>query len=189
LTDPEVPEKAQRRKFSAEEKKRILEDVDRATGHGGIGAVLRREGIYSSTLHAWRKERDAAVHKAFSQKRGPQTRRNPLAGENEKLRRQNQRLQEELEKAHIVIDVQKKWPSYWVVRFQRSPARRSDHDRSGPTPSFGGREASLSSTVRSARYLVPASETPSLCLAGGRTAAFTPGAFRKRTVRRAGVSS
>ena len=106
--DPEVSEKAQRRKFSAEDKKRILEEVGRTTGHGGIGAVLRREGIYSSTLHGWRKERDAAVHKAFSQKRGPQPRRNPLAGENEKLRRQNQRLQEELEKAHIVIDVQKK---------------------------------------------------------------------------------
>ncbi len=106
--DPEVPEKAQRRKFSAEDKKRILEEVDRAAGHGGIGAVLRREGIYSSTLHGWRKERDAAVHKAFSQRRGPQPRRNPLAGENEKLRRQNQRLQEDLEKAHIVIDVQKK---------------------------------------------------------------------------------
>ena len=106
--DPEVPEKAQRRKFSAEEKKRILEEVDHASGQGGVGAVLRREGIYSSTLHGWRKERDAAVHKAFSQKRGPQPQRNPLAGENEKLRRQNQRLQEELEKAHIVIDVQKK---------------------------------------------------------------------------------
>ncbi len=106
--DPEVPEKAQRRRFSAEDKKRILEEVDRAAGHGGIGAVLRREGIYSSTLHGWRKERDAAVHKAFSQRRGPQPRRNPQAGENEKLRRQNQRLQEELEKAHIVIDVQKK---------------------------------------------------------------------------------
>ena len=106
--DPEVAEKAQRRKFSAEDKRRILDEVDCATGHGGIGAVLRREGIYSSTLYSWRKERDAAVHKAFSQKRGPQPKRNPLAGENEKLRRQNQRLQEELEKAHIVIDVQKK---------------------------------------------------------------------------------
>ncbi len=106
--DPEVAEKAQRRKFSAEDKKRILEEVDRATGHGGIGAVLRREGIYSSTLYSWRKERDAAVHKAFSQKRGPQPRGNPLAGENEKLRRQNRKLQEDLEKAHIVIDVQKK---------------------------------------------------------------------------------
>jgi transposase-like protein len=106
--DPEVPEKAKRRKFSAEDKKRILEEIDRATGHGGIGAVLRGEGIYSSTLYSWRKERDAAVHKAFSRKRGPQPTRHPLAGENEKLRRQNQRLQEELEKAHIVIDVQKK---------------------------------------------------------------------------------
>jgi transposase len=106
--DPEVSAKAQRRRFSAEDKKRILDEVDRAAGHGGIGAVLRREGIYSSTLSAWRKERDAAVHQAFSRKRGPQKQRNPLAGENEKLRRQNQRLQEELEKAHIIIDVQKK---------------------------------------------------------------------------------
>jgi transposase-like protein len=106
--DPEVPAKAQRRKFSAEDKKRILDEIERAAGHGGIGAVLRREGIYSSTLHSWRKERDAAVRQAFSRKRGPRTERNPLAGENEKLRRQNQRLQEELEKAHIIIDVQKK---------------------------------------------------------------------------------
>ena len=108
LPDPEVVSKAQRRKFSAADKKRILDEVDRATGHGAIGAILRRERVYSSTLHQWRKERDAAVDQAFSQKRGPQTQRNPLAGENEKLRRQNQRLQEELEKAHIVIDVQKK---------------------------------------------------------------------------------
>ncbi len=128
--DPEVPEKAQRRKFSAEDKKRILEDVDRATGHGGIGAVLRREGIYSSTLHAWRKERDAAVHKAFSQKRGPQSRRNPLVGENEKLRRQNQRLQESWRKPTSSSTFKKKWPSCWVVRFQRSPARRSEESHS-----------------------------------------------------------
>ena len=77
-------------------------------GHGGVGAVLRREGIYSSTLHSWRKERDSAVRKAFTQKRGPQPQRHPLAAENEKLRRHNQRLQEDLEKAHIIIDVQKK---------------------------------------------------------------------------------
>ncbi len=106
--DPEVPAKPERRKFSAEDKTRILEETDRAVEHGGVGAILRREGIYSSTLHGWRKERDAAVRKAFSQKRGPQTTRNPLASENEKLRRQNQRLQEDLEKAHIIIDVQKK---------------------------------------------------------------------------------
>jgi hypothetical protein len=76
-----------------------------------VGAILRREGSYSSTLHSWRKERDRAVHKAFSQKRGPQPQRNPLAAENEKLRRHNQRLQEELEKAHIIIDDQKSVPA------------------------------------------------------------------------------
>jgi transposase-like protein len=106
--DPEVSTKPQRRRFGVEDKKRILEETDRAVEHGGVGAILRREGIYSSTLHAWRKERASAVHKAFSQKRGPQSTRNPLASENEKLRRQNQRLQEELDKAHIIIDVQKK---------------------------------------------------------------------------------
>ena len=106
--DPEVAAKPQRRKFSVEDKKRILEETDRAVGQGGVGAILRREGIYSSTLHGWRKERDSAVRKAFSRKRGPQPQRNPLAAENDKLRRHNQRLQEELEKAHIIIDVQKK---------------------------------------------------------------------------------
>jgi transposase-like protein len=109
LGDVEVSAKPQRRIFTTEEKKRILEMTDRAVADGGgVGAILRREGIYSSTLHSWRKERDHAVHKAFSQKRGPRPQRNPLAAENEKLRRQNRRLQEELEKAHIIIDVQKK---------------------------------------------------------------------------------
>jgi transposase-like protein len=107
--DVEVPAKAQRRVFTAEEKTRILEETDRALANGGgVGAILRREGIYSSTLHGWRKERDRAVHKAFSQKRGPPPQRNPLAAENEKLRRHNQRLQEELEKAHIIMEVPKK---------------------------------------------------------------------------------
>ena len=122
--DSEVPAKAQRRVFSAEEKKRILEETDRALANGGgVGAILRREGIYSSTLHGWRKERDSAVRKAFSQKRGPQPQRNPLAAENEKLRRHNQRLQKELEKAHIIIDVPKKIATLWghpVTETERS---------------------------------------------------------------------
>jgi transposase len=107
--DPEVTAKPQRRIFSAEDKKRILEETDRALANGGgVGVILRREGVYSSTLTGWRKERERAVKKAFSHKRGPQPQRNPLAAENEKLRRHNQRLQEELEKAHLIIDVQKK---------------------------------------------------------------------------------
>ena len=106
--DQEVTPKAKRRIFKASYKKKILAEVEAAAGTGSIGEILRREGIYSSTLTSWRKERDAAVNSAFSHKRGPEPKRNPLSAENEKLRRQNQRLQEELRKAEIIIDVQKK---------------------------------------------------------------------------------
>ena len=106
--DPEVTPKAKRRVFSASYKKKILAEIEAAARTGGIGEILRREGIYSSTLTGWRREREAAVESAFSQKRGPEPKRNPLTSENEKLRRQNQRLQDELRKAEIIIDVQKK---------------------------------------------------------------------------------
>jgi transposase-like protein len=106
--DPEVTPKAKRRIFAAAYKKKILAEADAAAGSGQIGELLRREGIYSSTLTRWRRERDSAVDSAFSQKRGPEPKRNPLTAENEKLRRQNQRLQEDLRKAEIIIDVQKK---------------------------------------------------------------------------------
>jgi transposase len=106
--DPEVTPKAKRRSFSAAYKRKILAEVDAAAGTGGIGEILRREGIYSSTLTGWRNEREAAVDTAFSQKRGPEPKHNPLTAENEKLRRRNQRLEEELRKAEIIIDVQKK---------------------------------------------------------------------------------
>lgn len=106
--DPEVTAKARRRSFTAAYKKRILAAADKAAETGGIGALLRREGLYSSTLTRWRRERDEAVQNAFSGKRGPQPERNPLSAENEKLRRRNQQLEEELRKAQIIIDVQKK---------------------------------------------------------------------------------
>jgi transposase len=106
--DPEVTPKAKRRIFAAAYKKKILAEADAAAGSGQIGELLRREGIYSSTLTRWRRERDNAVDSAFSRKRGPEPKHNPFSVENEKLRRQNQRLQEELRKAEIIIDVQKK---------------------------------------------------------------------------------
>jgi len=106
--DPEVtPNKARRRSFSASYKKKIVAEVE-AAGSGSIGEILRREGIYSSTLTRWRKERDAALEGVFTKKRGPEPKNNPFTAENEKLRRQNQRLQEDLRKAEIIIDVQKK---------------------------------------------------------------------------------
>ena len=74
-----------------------------------MAALLRREGLYSSLLATWRRERANGILEALTpQKRGPKSKRNPLEEENQKLRRQNARLAEDLRKAHIIIDVQKK---------------------------------------------------------------------------------
>jgi transposase len=107
---PEVIAKAKRRTYTAEYKQRILQEAEAAAAtRGGVGALLRREGLYSSLLHVWRQERDQGIRDALTpQKRGPKSRRNPLEEENQKLRRQNARLTEDLRKAHIIIDVQKK---------------------------------------------------------------------------------
>jgi len=116
--DPEVVPIAKRRAFTAEYKLTILAEADAAAAHpGGIGALLRREGLYSSHLVTWRRERQAGILQGLTpQKRGPKSRRNPQQEEMQQLRRENQRLSEELRKAAIVIDVQKKvgallgWP-------------------------------------------------------------------------------
>lgn len=115
--DPEVVAQARRRRFTAEYKQRILIEADAAKGSGGIGALLRREGLYSSLLATWRRERVAGVVLALTpRKRGPKSKRDPVQEEMVKLRRDNERLTEQLRKAEIVIDVQKKvgallgWP-------------------------------------------------------------------------------
>jgi transposase-like protein len=107
--DPEVVPQAKRRRFTAEYKLRILQEADALKGSGGIAALLRREGLYSSLLKTWRREREAGVREALSpHKRGPKSKYDPVVQENQQLRRENQRLVEELRKADIVIDIQKK---------------------------------------------------------------------------------
>ena len=116
--NPEVVADARRRSFTGEYKQRILAEIDSAAAQpGAIGALLRREGLYSSHLATWRRERQAGILKGLTPlKRGPKSKRNPREEEMHKLRRENQRLIEELRKAAIVIDVQKKvgallgWP-------------------------------------------------------------------------------
>ena len=116
--NPEVVADAKRRTFTAEYKQRTLAEADAAAAQpGGIGALLRREGLYSSHLVTWRRERKAGVLKGLTpHKRGPKSKRNAQDEEMQKLRRENQRLTEQLRKAEIVIDVQKKvgallgWP-------------------------------------------------------------------------------
>lgn len=108
--DSEVVAKPKRRTYTAEYKQRILEEAEvAATTRGGLGALLRREGLYSSLLTYWRRERANGIREALTpQKRGPKSKRNPMEEEVQKLLRQNARLTEELRKAHIIIDVQKK---------------------------------------------------------------------------------
>jgi transposase len=108
--DPEVAAVATRRKFTAEYKRRVLAEVDAASGSGTVGRILRREGLYASHLTKWRKEREDAERAALEpKKRGPKaSRKEPLVAENAKLRRENARLQKKLRKAEVIIDVQKK---------------------------------------------------------------------------------
>src|SRR5450631_556934 len=108
--DPEVVAKAKRRTYTAEYKLDLLQEAEAAAAtRGGIGVLLRREGLYSSLLATWRRERANGMLEALTpQKRGPKSRRHPMEEENQKLRHQNARLAEDLRKAHIIIDVQKK---------------------------------------------------------------------------------
>jgi len=122
----EPAERAVRRRFSAAYKVSILRQADEAAASGGdgaIGALLCREGLYSSHLASWRKLREQGALAGLSpKKRGRKPApKNPLADENETLRRKVARLESELEKARVVIDVQKKLSTLLGVPMPESP--------------------------------------------------------------------
>ena len=105
--DPQIVPKAERRQFSAEYKLRILAETDECTGRGAIGALLRREGLYSSHLDKWRKQRErGALEGLRGQKRGRKP--DPQAAEVARLQRENEQLRSRLERSEHIIDVQKK---------------------------------------------------------------------------------
>jgi transposase-like protein len=107
---PELSDRPRRRTFTAQDKLRILAETDHATAAGGIGAILRREGLYSSALTEWRRQRDAGTFAALVPgKRGPKTAEpNPLSAEVTALQRDNARLALRLTRAEAIIDIQKK---------------------------------------------------------------------------------
>lgn len=114
--DPEVVPTAKRRTFSKAEKLRILAAADACTAPGDIGALLRHEGIYSSHLATWRKQRQLAGKALLiERKRGPKadtvTAQDRLVLE---LRDEVERMRGKLAKADLIIDVQKNFPSCWV---------------------------------------------------------------------------
>lgn len=107
--DPEVPERAKRRRFTAEYKLRIVQEAE-ACQDGEIGALLRREGLYSSHLSKWREQYRGGAFKGLQgKKRGPAPNRDKhLAKEVAKLERENQRLRKRLQQAETIIEFQKK---------------------------------------------------------------------------------
>ena len=108
--DPEVVAKPKRRRFTAEYRLRILEEADRCTEPGEVGRLLRREGLYSSHLTAWRRaRRNGALRGLTSKKRGAKPKaRNPLEPKVRELEVKVARLEKELHKAHTILDVQEK---------------------------------------------------------------------------------
>ena len=106
--DPEVRAVAKRRQFNAAYKLSILEEADRCSSPGAIGALLRREALYSSHLTMWRREREAGALAALSRRRG---RKATLSAEQKRLlalQAENARLKHELGQAHTIMEVQKK---------------------------------------------------------------------------------
>ena len=103
--DPEVVARARRRRFTTEYKLRILREAEARTDTGQLGALLRREGLYSSHLAKWRQQRTAGL---TPRKRGRKPKRDPVVRRVAELERENAKLREELRKAELIIDVQKK---------------------------------------------------------------------------------
>jgi len=110
VPEPEVRERAVRRRFTAEYKLRILKEAESCKGHGQFGSLLRREGLYSSNLITWKRQMEKGTLEAQSpKKRGPKAKRpDPSARRIAELERENQKLQKKLRQAETVIDVQKK---------------------------------------------------------------------------------
>ena len=108
--DPEVAAKATRRQFSAEYKRRILREAEAAAQPGEIGALLRREGLYSSHLITWRRQRSRGELAGLSPKRRGRKAKavNPLAKRVTELERDKRRLERKLERAELLLDIQKK---------------------------------------------------------------------------------
>jgi transposase len=109
-TEVEVVGKAERRRFTAEYKQKVLREADKCQRPGEIGAFLRREGLYWSNLSTWRKQRESGELAGLSARnRGPERReKNPLADRVRELERENGRLKRRAERAEGIVELQKK---------------------------------------------------------------------------------
>ncbi len=124
-SDPEVTERATRRRFTAEYKLRILREVDACSAHGELGALLRREGLYSSHLATWRRQRDEVTRAGLAaRKRGPKAK--VVDPRLKQLERENARLKRRLEKAETVIEFQKKVSEFLGISLKSPDSDETD---------------------------------------------------------------
>lgn len=107
VPDPEVPEVAKRRRYTADYKLRILAEADACKEPGEVGALLRREGLYSSHLASWRSQARRGLVEGLDKKRGRKP-NDPLIAEIAELKKKNERLGRRLQQAEAVIELQKK---------------------------------------------------------------------------------
>lgn len=125
VPDPEVVARAKRRRFTAAYKLRILEEVAECDQPGQIGALLRREGLYSSHLTTWRRQRrEGQLQGLRPKKRGRKA--DPQAAEMAALRKENERLRTRLEQAELIIDVQKKLSQALGLATEQTPLDESE---------------------------------------------------------------
>jgi len=122
LRDVEVAVKADRRRFTAEYKQKVLREADDCRQSGEIGALLRREGLYWSNLTHWRRQRESGELAGLTAKRrGPQRReKNPLAERVRELERDNTRLKRRAERAEGLVELQKKVSEIVGIELQKS---------------------------------------------------------------------
>lgn len=122
LTEVEVVAKAERRRFTAEYKLKVLREADSCKQSGEIGALLRREGLYWSNLITWRKQRERGELAGLSaRKRGPKRReRNPLEERVRELERDNGRLKRRAERAEGIVELQKKISEILGIELEKS---------------------------------------------------------------------
>jgi|TARA_B100000315_G_C14546355_1_gene573416 transposase-like protein len=125
VSDPAVLEKAKRRRFTVAYKLRILREVDQCKVPGEVGAILRREGLYSSSLSSWRRQRDKIAREGLAKKkRGPKGKQeDPRVKE---LERENARLKKRLQRAEVMLEIQKKASELLGI-----PLNRLDEEDSG----------------------------------------------------------
>ncbi len=123
-SEVEVVAKATRRRFTAEYKLRILREADACSRSGEIGALIRREGLYSSNLTQWRKQRERGELAGLSRRRGPSPKgKDPLIDKVRVLEQDNARLKRRAERAEGLVELQKKVSEILGIELNRSGAK------------------------------------------------------------------